>query len=159
LLSSEIGNLSISVAVRPPVSHPFVSSPGLASGADPKRQLSGNHAPWGFNWINFDPFVAGLSVRDPKGPSFGWGSRGAFVVLNEKDAILQAAHEELSYRRWSFVSSSSRFLDQAVAEHLRSFVDLIRWRPRRVANFFRSFDSMKQDRYGPLQFFVSLFVD
>jgi hypothetical protein len=31
------------------------------------------------------------------------------VGLNEKDAILEAAHEELSYKRWSFVSLSLDF--------------------------------------------------
>jgi hypothetical protein len=52
------------------------------------------------NLIEFDPFVAGLSVRDRKGVTLVWVLLEHLWLwsLDEKDALLEAADEELSYR-------------------------------------------------------------
>jgi hypothetical protein len=66
-------------------------------------QRWGNLSSWGLNWIDFDPFVG---VLDPKGVSFDWVlSPGAFVSVSDKDALLEAADEELNNYRGSLFLS------------------------------------------------------
>lgn len=72
------------------------------------------------NWIDFDSFVG---VLDPKGVRFDWVlSPGAFVFVSDKDALLEAADEELNNYRESLV-----FYNFSVRTWCL-FVDLIRWR-------------------------------